>query len=129
MKDLLLGVAINMGEQFCYCWNHERDFVPQHVVDFVDNIVREVYEFGYAVWQEHRYIPPDFIIGHEAREKDHSAYMYQRYVAGLAICWLEKIKSKVRDVHKHYRYNKNVFYKSPYAEEALKMIQEESRKR
>jgi hypothetical protein len=29
-------------------------------------------------------------------------------------------------VHKHYRYNKNVFYKNPHAEEALRFIQAES---
>jgi hypothetical protein len=127
-EDVLLGAAIIMWEDFRYRWNHERDVVPQHVLDFVDNIVREVDEFGYAVWQEHRYTPPDFIIGHEAREKDHSACMYQQYVAGLGICWLDKIKSKVRDLHKHYRYNKNVFYKSPHAEESLRMIQAESHK-
>jgi hypothetical protein len=117
-----------MWEIFNYRWNHERDVVPQHVLDFVDNIVREVDEFGYAVWQEHRYVPPNFIVGREAREKDHSACMYQQYVAGLSICWLEKTKAEVRDVHKHYRYNKNVFYKKPHAEEALRLIQAESRK-
>ena len=114
-----------MWEQFQHRWNHKIDVVPTHVVDFVNNIVGEVDEFGYAVWQEHRYIPPSFIEGRENREKDHSAYRYQLFVAGLGITLLSKINRGIRDIHKHYRYNKNVFYRNPLAKEALELIQSE----
>jgi hypothetical protein len=117
-----------MWEHFPYRWNHNRDAVPKHVIDYVNRIVAEVDEFGYAVWQEHRYAPPSFIDGNENRQRDHSAYEYQIHVAGLGITLLSKINRRVRDIHKHYRYNKNVFYRNPFAKEALQLIQSQSHK-
>jgi hypothetical protein len=100
---------------FTNTFRPDKDAIPDHVMIFVEGIIQQVKQFGYAVWHDNLYEPPTFVVEHTSREKDYFAFEYARIKSGLKVVRLNKIPfERIRAIHQSpYRPTLNVYILNP----------------
>ena len=103
-------------QHYRYNFKPDKDIIPEHIIEFIDSLLAEVNEYGYAIWRENLYDIPPFVVGQDNREKDFSAYKYLELASGLTTTRLDNLPKPYsrRAIHDDYRSNINIFIKSPY---------------
>lgn len=112
-------------QQFSISFNPDTLAIPEHVQSFIDKLMREIDQYGYAIWRDNLYDPPSDLLLPD-RQMFFSAYKYLEVLNALTTTQLRNLPRSIkkRDIHEDVHSGINVFYKlaEPLTKEEVKRL-------
>lgn len=87
-------------QQSSISFNPEAQAIPEHVQIFIDMLMTEIEQYGYAIWRDNLYDPPSNLPLAD-REMFFSAYKYLEILNGLTTTQIRNLPHSIkkRDIH------------------------------